>query len=43
MNPFESADEFNKIISIKEEINIKIKRVINLYELKLTEELKKKY
>jgi hypothetical protein len=43
MNPFESANDFDKIILVKEEIDIKIRRIINLYELKLTAEIKKKY
>ena len=43
MNPFESANDFDKIIFVKEELDIKIRRIINLYELKLTAEIKKKY
>ena len=41
MNPFKGKPAFNNILSIKEEYNTKITKVIEIYETKLISELDK--
>ena len=41
MDPFKEKSKFNNTLSIKEEYNTKIKKVIEIYETKLINELEK--